>query len=308
MNRERDELLNLGSDLHLRYRYFTKASLAHPAKLHLGLLAWLVERYTAPGETIADPMAGIGSTAYAALLQRNVILREIEPKWLALAHENAASLVREAGLFAGTISVAQADARQAWGYVADHLIFSPPYGCDAQHTASSRTRNLVSRLHQLGHRQLRYSARWASLAARADEQQGAAALFNFAYGDHPAQLGHLRGARYWQAMELVYTQAAAALRPGGCLILIIKDHIKDGQRVQTAEQTITLCERLGFRLQARHARRVHPLSLWQRRRKERGLPVVEEEDVLVFRGMIAMREATLQPRLPVVEREQMEAQ
>lgn len=276
------ESLDLGSDLRLRYRYFSKASLEHPAKLHLGLLAWLVERYTRPGEMIADPMAGIGSTAYAALLQRNVILREIEPKWLTLAHQNAASIIDDAGLFAGTISLGQADARQVWGYTADHLIFSPPYGCDAQHKASSRTRNLVTRLHQLGHRQVRYSARWASLAAHADAQRGAAALFNFAYGDHPAQLGHLRGERYWQAMEQVYTHALAALRPGGCMILIIKDHIRKGQRVPTAEQTIALCERLGFALQARHARRVWPLSLWQRRRKERGLPIVEEEDVLVF--------------------------
>lgn len=68
------------------------------------------------------------------------------------------------------------------------------------------------------------------------------------------------------------------------MILVIKDHIRDGMRVQTAEQTVMLCERLGFTLAARHARRVWPLSLWQRRRKERGLPIVEEEDVLVFRG------------------------
>ena len=30
---ERGELLDLGSDLALRYRYFSRASLAHPAKL-----------------------------------------------------------------------------------------------------------------------------------------------------------------------------------------------------------------------------------------------------------------------------------
>src|SRR6185436_5267687 len=166
MRRALDELLDLGSDLRLRYRYFSKASLEHPAKLHLGLLAWLIERYTRPGETIADPMCGIGSTAHAALLQRNVILREIEPKWLNLARKNAACITHAAGLFAGNINVAQHDARQPWGYTADHILFSPPYGCDAQHRASSRTRNLVARLHRLGQRQVRYSARWASLAAR----------------------------------------------------------------------------------------------------------------------------------------------
>jgi hypothetical protein len=278
------DVLDLGSDLRLRYRYFMRESLQHPAKLHLGLLAWLIERYTRPGETIADPMGGIGSTAYAALLQRNVILREIEPKWLNLACKNAACITRAAGLFAGTINLGQADAREPWGYMADHILFSPPYGCDAQHKAGTRTRNLADRLSKFDSRQVRYSQRWSSLAKRATTQQGAAALFNFAYGDHVAQLGHLRGERYWQAMEQVYTQARSALHPGGLLILIIKDHIRDGMRVQTAEQTVMLCERLGFTLAARHARRVCPLSLWQRRRKERGEPVVEEEDVLVFRG------------------------
>lgn len=126
---ERGELLDLGSDLALRYRYFSRESLAHPAKLHLGLLSWLIDRYTKPGDTIADPMDGMGSTAYAALLQRHVILREIEPKWLAFAHENAAIILREAGMFAGTINIAQADARQPWGLEADHIVFSPPYGC-----------------------------------------------------------------------------------------------------------------------------------------------------------------------------------
>jgi hypothetical protein len=84
-------------------------------------------------------------------------------------------------------------------------------------------------------------------------------------------------------MQAVYEQAHEALHPGGKLILILKDHIKDGQRVPTVDLTIALCQGLGFHLAERFQRRVHPLSLWQRRRKEQGLPVVEEEDVLIFR-------------------------
>jgi hypothetical protein len=49
-----------GSDVALRTRWFVPASFQHPAKLHLGLLHWLIEGYTLPGETIADPMAGSG--------------------------------------------------------------------------------------------------------------------------------------------------------------------------------------------------------------------------------------------------------
>lgn len=279
---ETTELLDLGSDLALRYRYFTAESLAHPAKLHLKLLAHIIDRYTAPGDTIADPMAGIGSTAYAALLQRNVILREIEPRWLSLAHENAARILRAAGLFAGAIDVGQADAREPWGVEVDHIIFSPPYGCDAQRTVTRTTENLTKRLLRLGRQRVHFSKRWEQLALAGQAHAGSGALLAFAYGEHDAQLGHLRGERYWQAMGQVYTQARAALRPGGRMILVIKDHIKGGKRVNVATETAALCEQLGFRLVVRLARTVYPLSLWQRRRKERGEPIVEEEDVLVF--------------------------
>jgi hypothetical protein len=83
-------------------------------------------------------------------------------------------------------------------------------------------------------------------------------------------------------MAEVYKEARAALRPGGRLILVIKDHIRAGRRVPTAELTIGLCEGLGFALEERVRRHLATLSLWQRRRREQGLPVVEEEDLLVF--------------------------
>lgn len=272
---ETSELLSFGSDLALRYRYFTPESLAHPAKLHLKLLAHIIDRYTAPGDTIADPMAGIGSTAYAALLQRNVILREIEPRWLSLAHENAARILRAAGLFAGAIDVGQADAREPWGVEVDHIIFSPPYAIETRRAKWSSGR--IERYRELA----QTSHRWRHLLDQAITAGSWGSLM-FEYGEHPAQLGHLRGDSYWSAMEQVYTQARASLRPGGRMILVIKDHIRDGKRVEVATATAERCERLGFRLVGRHARTVYPLSLWQRRRKEQGLPIVEEEDVLVF--------------------------
>lgn len=269
------DLLDLGSDLALRYRYFTRESLAHPAKLHLGLLAHLIERYTRPGETIADPMAGIGSTAYAALLQRNVVLREIEPRWLTLTHENAARIIDAGGMFAGTINISQADARERWDFTADHLIFSPPYAVETRRAEWSPGR--IERYQELA----RSSRRWRYLLDQA-VTAGAWGSLMFDYGRHPAQLGHLRGDRYWAAMEQIYRQARAVLPPPGRMILVIKDHIRDGQRVCIADETAARCEALGFQLIDRLARRVWPLSLWQRRRKEQGKPIVEEEDILVF--------------------------
>jgi modification methylase len=122
-------LLEFGSDLSLRYQWFCPASMGHPAKLHLGLVDWLIQRYTRPGDTIADPMAGIGSTLLAAISQRHVIAREIEPHWLEILRENARGISTRAGLFGGRMEIEQADARQPWGYHTDHILFSPPYGC-----------------------------------------------------------------------------------------------------------------------------------------------------------------------------------
>jgi hypothetical protein len=84
-------------------------------------------------------------------------------------------------------------------------------------------------------------------------------------------------------MHLIYTQASASLRQHGYLILIVKGHIRGRKRMATVALTISVCEELGFRLYAHHQRHLQNLSLWQRRRKERGELVVEEEDILVFK-------------------------
>ena len=249
----------------------------HPAKLHLRLLQYLVDRFTHPGDLLCDPMVGSGSILLAALSGRDVIARDLEPQWVALMRHSALRLAEQAGLFAGQMVIEQADAMQPWGLAAsvDAVICSPPYGCEM--SASPRAHKaLPYRLVRLAH-----DRRWDRFLSRPNG--GTAAMLSFYYGSSPNQIGPWRGKRYWRAMQAVYEHAHEALRPGGTLILILKDHVKDGQRVPTAEMTIGLCQHLGFQLTERVQRQVHPLSLWQRRRKEQGLPVVEEEDVLIFR-------------------------
>lgn len=283
---EQNTILNFPSDRPIRARYFTEASYAHPAKMHARLLLWLVEAYSAPGDAILDPMAGIGTTLLAALSQRDVVAYDIEPRFLSEAHKNAASIILAAGLFAGRITVAAQDARQPWPHRADVVLFSPPYGCDAS-PSRFRAQGILSHKQRLLAKQPgAMGRRWRLLLEREQTQPGSAGSIQFHYGEHPAQLGHLRGDRYWTEMGQVYTQARAALRPGGRLILVIKDHIRDGQRVHIADETARRLEGLGFTLAVRHARKVWPLSLWQRRRMEKGLPIVEEEDILVFEKVL----------------------
>jgi modification methylase len=263
-----------GSDLHLRNQWFLPISMGHPAKLHLGLLSFLIDHYTRPGETIADPMAGIGSLLYAATMQRNVIAYEIEPRWLEIAHQNAAHILHAGGLFVGEMTVGQHDARLPWEYQADHIIFSPPYGNEASSSPVNK-------------RALKYRSldgkRWKSLLSSEETQVGSWGSVLFHYGTHPAQVGHFRNKRYYEAMTDIYHNAYEALRVHGYCILILRDHIADGQRVETTQETIRICQGLGFMLVDHHQRPLINLSLWQRRRREQGLPVIEEEDILVFR-------------------------
>jgi len=272
-------LLDLGSDISLRRRWFEAESFAHPAKLHLGLAQWIFDRYTRPGDAIADAMGGIGSTLIGALQQRHIILREVEDHWVALAHKNAARIRAASGLFGGQMDIAWGDAREPWGFCCDHVVMSPPYGIELPYHGEDVQRYLARRAARRAER--RHSARWALLIDHARPQGGGFELFN--YGTSPAQVGRYTGARYWTTMEHIYAQAHASIHPDGLMILVLKDHIRDGVRVRTADQTVRLCERLGFVLHARHQRLVSPLSLWQRRRAEAGLPIVAEEDVLVLK-------------------------
>jgi len=267
-------LLQFGTDRALRRRLFCADSWAHPAKLHLHLAQWLVERYTAPGDTIIDPMGGIGSTLLALLVQRDVVLYDVERRWLTLAVENARRIQRAAGVFAGHATIRRHDARTPWPDQADHILCSPPYGC-AMGTTPTAKRRLPA------HRLQRYGGRWHQIQHCL--QRGAWGAYTLHYGQSEGQIGHYRGARYWQAMAQIYAQAYQALRPNGYFMLVIKDHVRDGKRVETAALTTNLCNNFGFVLIEHQQRQVWPLSLWQRRRREQGKLVIEVEDVLVFR-------------------------
>lgn len=226
-------------------------------------------------------MAGIGSLMIAALQQRNVVAFEVEIPFLSIAHRNAARILDMAGLLAGRITVGWHDARQPWRWSADHLIFSPPYGCNSSPNPATRTRTLSSRVTTLSTSKV--SKRWRQFADK--PTAGSAGMLAFTYGNHPAQIGHWRGKRYWSAMTAIYGNARQALPAGGLMILVLKDHIRKHRRVHTSDETITLCEQLGFRFVERHERHIGAMSMWQRRRRERGEPVVEHEDVLVFQAI-----------------------
>ncbi len=262
-----------GSDLALRRRYFVEGVFAHPAKLHLGLLHRLIHLYTEPGQTILDPMAGSGSLLIAAAEERNVILRDVEPEYVRMIEASAEKVRQEAGLFAGFIDIGQADARTLTCAPVDHILFSPPYGFETGNGISNARRAALMVSDK------KYGRRWKKYLEQPCHASFAA---GFRYPGGQNNIGNKSGRNYWREMRLVYLRMSDILPPAGRLVLILKNFYRRGKLHDTAGGTLLLCEEIGLRLIERHARHIDRPSLWQRIRREKGLPIVEQEDVLVF--------------------------
>src|SRR5690242_18819674 len=90
---------------------YLPASMAYPGKMLPAIAATAITRYTAPGDLVADPMCGIGTTLVEAVhLGRHGLGIEYEPRWAAVAAANVAHACRQGA--AGSAEVIRGDARQ----------------------------------------------------------------------------------------------------------------------------------------------------------------------------------------------------
>ena len=109
-------------------------STAHPAKMLPAIAATAITRYTQPGDLVADPMCGIGTTLVEAVhLGRDGLGIEYEDRWAAIAAANVAHARRQGAT--GTAEVIRGDARQLPALLppgtagrAALVVTSPPYG------------------------------------------------------------------------------------------------------------------------------------------------------------------------------------
>lgn len=121
--------LNFKRDTAFRKLFFVPESFSHPAKMDAQLLIWIVERYSEVGETILDPMAGMGTTMLACCLGRNVILNDLEGKFCKMCADNwvQVKMKPQLGYKMGECQIIQGDARNLEGLLVDGIITSPPY-------------------------------------------------------------------------------------------------------------------------------------------------------------------------------------
>lgn len=72
----------------------------HPTQKPVGLMMWVVERYTAPGDLVIDPFAGSGTTGIACVrLGRSFIGIEREADYCEIARKRIAAAAAQGNLF-----------------------------------------------------------------------------------------------------------------------------------------------------------------------------------------------------------------
>jgi len=103
--------------------------------------------------------------------------------------------------------------------------------------------------------------------------------------DAEDNIGNLKSTSYLEAMALVYSQCYKVLKSGGLIILVLKNFIRDKKEIRLDLDSIKLCEQAEFTLEERHYRKLSAQSFWriQYHRKYPDAPVLDREDVLVFR-------------------------
>ncbi len=231
------EILNFPRD-NLRRKLFVQESTEHQAKLEIRTFQWLVERYTKPGETIIDPMSGIGTVHVAATMERNTIAIEISPRFVELQHMNIAKLNQELGINANT-QVLEGDCRRFLpilrtpnsdgSYTRYSTIFSPPYG-DLFKASKAEKSDFMKDKH-----------------------------INIGYDLQDANVGNISNyPLYLNAMRVIYQLCNQSLFIGETMVIVVKDYVKGGDRVLCTKDNIRMCYDTGFEVREWHERYTDP--------------------------------------------------
>lgn len=253
---------------------YLEVSGTHPAKMLPAIAARAIATYSAPGDLVVDPMAGIGSTLVEAVhLGRDAIGVEYEPAWASLARANLAHA--QAHGATGRGEVVCGDARHlpavldpaAVGLVS-LVLTSPPYGASLHGRVSARPGAGIAKSH---HR----------------------------YSTDPANLAHVGLAGLLAAMGTILAGCARVLRPGGYVAMTARPYWSTGRLVDLPGALVRVGEAAGLVLYERNVALLAGLredrlvprpsffALEQvRKARARGVArqLIAHEDLLVFRA------------------------
>ena len=240
----------------LRRQLQTKDSMRHPAKANIFMVEDLWRYVSLPGQLIVDFFGGTGTTGIAVRENRKVLLIELETPFIAIESDNNKILHR---LYDKEFFIVQGDNRRILLGMKDidHIIGSPPY-------AGAMTRKAIT-----------------EDSAESDK----ALTGNMMVGEYtasPENLGIANKFMYNQRMTRLYQASYDALKPGGTMTVILADVTRDGKRVPLSRWLYTTCGRIGFQL-LMHFRRYMPGTSYKAVHAARGIYVVTDEDIVIWR-------------------------
>lgn len=225
----------------------------HPAKANVYLVQAIIEYVSESEQTLIDIMAGTGTIMVAALIGRRVVCLDIEDEYIRILQMGAADLEKITPGANDMVTIIPGDCSILLPiYGVDHVIFSPPYS------------NILKK---------------KKLDKLSAEMVGEGLL---KYSKNPQNIGNLNEFLYHQKMEVIYKKALESLNPGGTLTIIIKDHIKQGERKHLGARAKRDCERAGFEF-VDWFQWLPPGSAYTSFMRARGDIVVDEEDIILLR-------------------------
>ncbi len=260
----------LTPDSDLRQQWFGSAVMRHPAKQHLPQLIHILRRLRdlgiAPGSTLLDVFGGSGSLMAACSPLyggHDVAAVELAPHFIALqlrAWQHFQCTLEMQDVYdipPGMFVSIQGDSRKLVevlrdegmreGEQVDALVTSPPY-------QDSLTDGNPKRKPEQVFKRLDKQARSRILPA---------------YDITPQNIGNERGNKYLASMAQVWVGCVDVLRPGGILVCITRDCVKDGMRVPVGEQNRALIEAAGLVYLETEQWAVERLSFWRILQKKR---------------------------------------
>jgi modification methylase len=271
-----------------RGRYLPE-SISHPAKMLPAIAATAISRYTRPGDLVADPMCGIGTTLVEAVyLGRDGLGVEYEDRWAGIAAANVTRARRDGA--AGTAEVIRGDARQLASLLpvgtagkAALVVTSPPYGPSV-------------------HGQV--------IAEQRQGQAGGVRKYDNRYGDDPANLASRGLDELLEGFTQIMAGCRILLRPGGLAVVTARPWRQHGELTDLPSAVLDAGARAGLVPAARYVALLAGLrdgkliarpSFFQldnaRKARRRGEPwhLIVHEDVLIFRNPAAAGTAGLRP-------------
>ena len=239
--------------------FFPDEVMKHPAKMNFHLQQAIIEYIASEGNILLDPFGGTGTLMIAALQGYRIILIEIEYGYHRLELQAKEELDKQVPGAGNLVTLLHGDNRLLLPIPCNHIITSPPYA-QAMNISKVRKKREDAPddwLVQQDQRMMEYSK-------------------------SPRNLSKLNQFLYNQEMRKIYTLCYRSLPVGGTLTTIVKDRIKDGERVYLSKWANKVCEAAGFQLELWEKWKA-PGHGFTRDRASKGEEVVDDEDILIYR-------------------------